>query len=137
MKKTIMRSLLTLLLLCTVMLPSFSVQAVPVETSMIDPRLTGIANMGAVINISDKGWATCAGNVTPKTGYSVDLKVELQQDGSTIKSWTGSGSRFFEVHNRYLVSSGHDYEVKVTATISDSRDHVVATEVLYSGVWTY
>lgn len=87
--------------------------------------------------ISSTGKASCYGYVEPYSGYSVNLTVELQRDGDTIKTWTGSGSSDFAIDKIYYVTPNHDYQVVVTANIRNSNGVLVGTPSVKSTVQSY
>lgn len=75
--------------------------------------------------------------VSSRSGYSVDLKMKLQRDGRTIKTWTDSGSKGFDILKTYYVTPGHDYQVVVTATVYNSSGKIVETPSAYSNEVSY
>ncbi len=83
----------------------------------IEPRYVAITSLSSTLNISSAGAAECTGNVEMWDGYTADLKVELKRDGTTIKTWTDSGSGEVSAGGTYYVTSGHDYIVVTTATV--------------------
>lgn len=91
----------------------------------VEPRYTGISKLSTNLSISSSGAATCKGTVTVYSGYTADVKVELKQDGSTIKTWTDSGSGTIRISEIHYVESGHKYIVKTSATVYDSNGKVV------------
>lgn len=97
------------------------------QENQIEPRYVGIDSIYSALDISSSGKATCTGRVVVKSGYTADVTVELQQDGSTIKTWTDSGAGFIRISKTHYVSSGHGYTVKTSATIYDSNEKIVAT----------
>ena len=58
--------------------------------------------------------------------------MKLQRDGRTIKTWTDSGSKGFDILKTYYVTPGHDYQVVVTATVYNSSGKIVETPSAYS-----
>ena len=114
MKRSIRTAAALLLLLGTLTATLTAAQAV-------EPRFTGISMLTSTLNISTTGKASCSGTVTLKSGYTADLTVELQKDGSTIKTWTDSGSGILSAGGDYYVPTGHDYVVVTTATVYDKN----------------
>ncbi len=123
MKKIIRMFLATFLLLGILMTGVANAR----EATTISPRLIGITNITSKLTISDAGCARCSGLVSVRDGYTVDLTVELKQDGTTIKTWTGSGSGTFDAGGIYYVASGHTYVVTATATVYNSSGKIVET----------
>lgn len=118
MKKHI-RTAISLVLLLGVMLATFA------SAQAVEPRYTGISQLITSLTISSKGAALCKGEVTVNAGYTADLTVELKQDGTTIKTWTKTGSGTLRISETHYVMSGHDYIVTATATVYDSNNRVI------------
>lgn len=118
MKKHTRSAIVLLLLLGALMTSLAAAQAV-------EPRYAGVIRIYSTLNISKSGAASCSGEVRLRNGYTTDLKVELKKDGSTIKTWTSSGSGTVSAGGTYYVMSGHDYIVTTTATVYDSNNKVV------------
>lgn len=132
MKKTI-RSTLSLLLLMGILGNCF----LTARAEGISPRFTGISIISSTLNISSAGGAKCNGTATTRSGYTVDLKVELKRDGSTIKTWTSSGSGTVSAGGTYYVTSGHEYVVTTTATVYNSSGKIVETPSQDSATKSY
>lgn len=122
-----------MVLLLIFALSTFGVQVAAKEPE-ITPRYTGISLLAASLDISSSGCASCYGYVNTNSGYTAVLTVELQQDGDTIKTWSASGTRDFEILKDYWVASGHDYQVIVTATVRNSSGLIVGTPSIDSQV---
>ena len=116
MKRTLGKSVSVILVLAC-MLSAFCIGARAVE---VEPCYTGIMSLSATLDISSGGQASCYGYVSSRSGYSVDLKMKLQRDGRTIKTWTDSGSKGFDILKTYYVTPGHDYQVVVTCLLYTS-----------------
>ena len=91
----------------------------------VEPRYTGTGGVTATLNISSSGGASCFGTAKLYSGYTADLTVELKKDGSTIKTWTDSGSGSLSAGGTYYVPTGHTYAVVTTVTVFDSNSKVV------------
>lgn len=111
--------------------------AIFVTIRAVEPRYTGIFNISPTLNISTSGAASCYGAVMVRSGYTADLTVELKQDGTTIKTWTDSGSGSIRVQGTYYVISGHDYVVTTTAIVYDSNNRVIETSSADSAERSY
>lgn len=120
MKKHI-RSAISLILLLAVMMATFA------TAYAVEPRYTGIARLDSSLTIANNGAASCSGSATTYSGYTATVKVELKQDGTTIKTWTNSGSGTVRAGGTYYVESGHTYTVTTTATVYDSNSQVIGT----------
>lgn len=99
--------------------------AKPPETA--EPMYTGISSLVCEISISQNGCASCYGRAINYTGYSTTLRMDLRRDGTTIKSWTTSGSGLVSLDKDYYVVSGHSYRVVVVATVKNSSGTTVGT----------
>lgn len=120
MKKHI-RTAISLILLLGVMMATLA------TAYAVEARYTGISRLDATLTISSKGAASCQGTVAVRSGYKADIKVELKQDGSTIQTWTSSGTGTVRAGGTYYVESGHNYIVTTTATVYDSNNKVIET----------
>lgn len=123
MKKKVRSTILAILAL-GMLLSSISI----VQASTIEPRYTGLINLKGSLTISAQGKATCDGTVYLESGYTVDLKVELTRDGTTIKTWLNSGSGTVSAGGIYYVTPGHTYVVTATATVYNANGRVVETQ---------
>ncbi len=95
------------------------------QASDVMPLYTGIASVTSRLTISDAGGASCSGKVMLWDDYTADVTVELKRDGTTIKTWTSSGSGMVSAGGTYYVASGHEYVVTTTATVYDSNGKIV------------
>lgn len=129
------RSVVSLFLI----LGAFMASAAMAQASEIQPRYTGISQLSTGLRITSAGAAICDGSVDLRSGYTVDLTVELKQDGTTIKTWTASGvgSDVVSAGGTYYVASGHKYVVTTTAVVYDKNGNVVESPSENSARWTY
>lgn len=123
MKKKSKRSITSLLLLVALLMANL----VPAQAVQIEPRYTGITGLSTVLTISASGGAKCGGEVIALSGYTADLTVELKQDGTTIKTWTASGTGVVSAGSTYYVKSGHDYVVTTSVEVYTSSNTLVCT----------
>ena len=123
---------LPLALVCLVM-----TMCIGASATEISPRYVGIYQLHANLNISSSGRANCYGYVAIQDDYSVDLTVELQRDGRTIKSWSDSGSDTISISEPYYVTPDHDYQVVVSADVYNSQGRLVDTPIEGSKVISY
>lgn len=131
--KNNVRRLLSVVLLLLFALTTVRVEAVAKETE-ITPRYNGVSSLAASLDISKSGCASCYGYVKTLDGYTATLTVDLQQDGDSIKSWTASGTKAFDILKEYWVATGFDYQVVVTATVKNSSGRIVDTPSIESQV---
>ena len=111
------RLLCTVLVLCCLM-SSVCVASADQELG-IEPRFVGISRLVAGLDINSSGRASCTGASSSVSGYSVTVIVELQKDGTTIKSWEESGTTVV-ISEDYYVTQNHDYQVITTAKVKTS-----------------
>lgn len=130
MKKHI-RSAISLVLLLGVLVASLA------TAQAVEPRYTGVSQITSSLTISTNGLASCSGEAKLYSGYTASVKLELKQDGTTIKTWTNSGSGIVRVNGTHYVESGHNYTVKTTATVYDSNGQVVDEPYKTSPQWSY
>lgn len=136
MKKTITRFFC--LVLCLMFTVSVTI-ANATENSEIMPRLTGIDSQAVSLSISEYGRASCWCAIFVSTGYSVDVTMDLEQDGIVIKTWTASGSSGarVELSKPYYVVEGHDYQVVVTTRVKTLEGSYLLSYTLESYVESY
>lgn len=138
MKKVFTRICAIILALCCFATTSaFAVSSTLGDT--IQLRYTGIDSISPYLTISSKGYATCSVSVQPSSGYSVDVTLELQQDGTSIKSWSGSAAypKKLSVGDSLFVVKGHSYQVVANATIKNSSGRVVSSPTSSSKIVSY
>lgn len=83
------------------------------------------------------GAAQCWGEVRSRSGYTSTLTVSLQQDGTTIKSWSVYGGGLRTVDESYTVEKGHSYQVIASVVVKDSKGTVVDRTSEESRVQSY
>lgn len=132
MKKRVRIAISLVLLLGTLMANLAIAQA-----GEIQPRLAGVSTLSSALEISSKGAATCKGKVILQSGYTAEVEVELQRDGTTIKTWADSGSGTLSVGGVYYVVSGHDYVVSTFAMVYDKDGRLVSSGSKDSVEWSY
>lgn len=113
MRKKVVSSLLAMAMLVSVL----SATLASAHAIQIEPRYTGISSLSSTLTISSSGAAKCNGSVEVYGGYTVNLTVELKQDGDSIKTWTSSGSGTVSAGGTYYVMSGHNYVVTTTVDV--------------------
>lgn len=91
----------------------------------VEPRYIGLTRLSSSLTISTTGQAVCTGRAYVRNGYTADVKVELKEDGTTIMTWTNSGSNTVSAGGTYGVQSGHNYMVTTTATVYGSNGKVI------------
>lgn len=134
MKKLSMKALC--LILCMVIMTMVTV--VSADDSLgIMPRFVGIDAQVANLTIDGNGRASCGCSVLVDTGYSVNVTMSLEQDGTPIKSWTGSSTSRVDMSKPYYVTAGHSYQVVVTTRVSTAGGSYLCSYTEYSPVKSY
>ena len=139
MKKKIAK--LGVILLAVIMLLSTTpVSAANPEISPL--RYDNVSRMLVSLVISDKGLASCDGQINLRGGASVDMSLTLQKsknqaNWSDEKTWTASGSYVVTIDKDYFVVSGYYYRVKLSGTVYDSSGAYVESPLAYSSVKYY
>lgn len=127
------------LFLCVILV--FGVMAPAVlateDNVAVQPRYFRIGTYSVKLDINSSGKSTCYCKVKSNTSTdSVELTMELQrlkgEDWSTIKTWTGSGTWFATLDKTWYVTSGYEYQLKITAEVYDSTGSLRETQVEYS-----
>ena len=119
MKKSL-RQMLSLFFALSLIL-AMTTTAFAAQPSVVKPTYIGISNLSAHLKVSSVGLASCGATLYNDGDYTVDVTIALQQDGTTIKSWsftTRTGANSFQ--KDYYVASGHDYQVIATANVKTS-----------------
>ncbi len=108
----------------------------------ISLRYEEIVQFNIMLNISTTGKASCYADVYTAREFSCTLTVELQKrvgsSWETKKTWTSTddGFGFTYVDEPWYVTRG-DYQLKVTAEITDASGVVVERPVEYSTIKKY
>lgn len=132
MRKQIKRTLALLLVLGS-LLPMVLASAQAAQ-----PRYIGTSAIATDLDIRTVGgtigYAECIGYAELYSGYHATLVLELQQAGTTIKSWSGeiSAGSAMELCKYWNVPGGYVYCVKVTVYTYNSNNVLVETNTLYS-----
>ena len=139
MKKKITK-LGAMLLTIVMLLSVVSVSAVNPEISLL--RYDNVSRMLVSLTISDKGLASCDGQIVLRGGASGDVSLILQKskdqtNWSEEKTWTSNGSYAVSIDKDYFVVSGYYYRVKLSGTVYDSSGAYVESPVTYSSVKYY
>lgn len=116
MRKNIFRSLFAMVMVVSILSASYAT-ALAASPTQIEPRYTGIFGLTSGLKISSNGAASCSGTAVVQSGYTADLTVELKRDGTTIRTWTDSGSGALSAGGTYFVTPGHDYVVTTTVDV--------------------
>ena len=100
-----MKRVLKMVALLLVVILTFSTTAEASEKSVeIDLKLK-ISN----------NTATCKAEVS-NSGYMIYVTLYLYRDGSTIMSWTRSGTSLVDIDETYAVTAGHTYYIYAYVT---------------------
>lgn len=101
------------------------ISASAAQPPVAEPMYVGISDLSASLSISSLGKASCGAATYNNGTYDVTLTIALKQDGSTIKSWNvATEDGFNSIEKTYYVTSGHSYQVVVTATITASGSYI-------------
>lgn len=93
--------------------------------------------------ISPTGSASCYSLVGTKlSSYNIALNMQLQRSSngrtwSTVHEWSTSGTQTSHLDKTYYVSSGYDYRIHVTTTVTNSSGRVVETATRDSSIVSY
>jgi hypothetical protein len=146
MRRYYMKKIL-ILTVCIAMLLNFSAVSAAASQSNdtqvpISPRYVEISMLYISFAITTSGRADCYADVHTAKEFSCTLTVELQKrvgsSWETKKTWTSTddGFGFTYVDEPWYVTRG-DYQLKVTAEITDASGVVVERPVEYSTIKTY
>lgn len=92
-------------------------------------------------NIDSNGTATCYSNATIRTGYTVQVVMQLQQKGTgmwkTVQSWNGTDDSFVVLDETHQVEKGYNYRLMVVYIAYDSDGNKVESFYDTSSVVEY
>lgn len=103
----------------------------------VQPRYIGVSSVRANLDISSSGRASVGGTIRTYSGYTVTVSVSLMQDGTSIKSWSKSGSGILTISQNYYVMSGHDYYTSLYISVYNSNNQLVDTITTSSNTVSY
>lgn len=122
MKKT--RSSLLSLLLAIILIAS----VVPVQAASSDIapyRYDYVSSCAASLNITNRGLATCYGDISLRRGVNAEMTVTLykstdKRNWDYVTSWEVSGSSMLVLEKNYYVMSGYYYKAELSADVYNS-----------------
>lgn len=123
MKKT--RSSLLSLLLAIILIAS----VVPVQAASSDIapyRYDYVSSCAASLNITNRGLATCYGDISLRRGVNAEMTVTLykstdKRNWDYVTSWEVSGSSMLVLEKNYYVMSGYYYKAELSADVYNSN----------------
>lgn len=103
-------------------------------------RYSTISYLNAKLSINSSGYASCSGTCNIEYGYTAEVTLELQQKSGTtwktIMDWSDSGENI-RMNKGQFISKGHDYRVKISANVYDSKGNLVEDGTSYSTVESF
>ena len=122
MKKT--RSRLLALLLAVILIAS----VVPVQAASSDIapyRYDYVSSCAASLNITNRGLATCYGDISLRRDVNAEMTVTLYKSADKrnwdyVTSWDTSGSSILMIEKNYYVMSGYYYKAELSADVYNS-----------------
>lgn len=132
--KKVITLLLSIVLVFGVMAPAALAVS---DDGSVQPRYFRIDTYTVDFDIDNSGKSSCYCKVMSGTSTdTVDLTMELQRyedgDWETKKTWTGSGTCIASLNKNWYVTSGYDYQLRITAKVYDSTGRLRETQVEYS-----
>lgn len=139
MKRTILKC--TAILLGFVCMVSGTFPAMAAMKDPIQPMYTGISYFQPNISINSSGKVTCTDTVRIKSGYSAKITWELQalknNQWTTEKTWSDSGSGTRSLGRSQYVASGYNYRLTTTVKAYNSSNVLVDDEWKASTIVSY
>ena len=112
--------------------------ATDINSGIVTPRYTDIHDWHNDLSVSSSGVLSIEASTSVYAPNTAGVKVELQRNGSTFKTWTDRGGISASVSETYSVASGSNtYRLRVTYTAYNSSGTAVETLVSYSDEVTY
>ena len=114
----------------------FAAMTVSASAETISPRYTAIASFSSALTISKDvigNKTSCSTKVTTdNSNYKIELTMELQKDGTTIKTWTETDNWVNSMSKTYYVSGGSEYVLFSTAKVYNASGKLLETATMYS-----
>lgn len=136
MKKTKVKKVIAVIMamvMCLGMTNTF-VSAATADDSVISPQNVAIISTSNELTLNSNGKLECYGKTATQYGYTAGIIVELQRNGTTIKTWTDNGGMTALVDETYTYTSGYTYQLKLTHKAYNSAGTLVESFVKYSNV---
>lgn len=133
--KRMLSKMLCVLSLCAMLFSMVTVVGAAEKVEVM-PRFVGIDSQAVQLQINENGRAQCWCLVYADTGYSVEVTMELERDGTVIKTWTGSGSTV-ELLKYYYVTKNHDYQLIITSRVKTLEGSYLLSYTLESHIESY
>ena len=144
--KQIISIMLAAMLCSAVTMTTYAEEAnVPEETTVsndnsdeISPYFLAISSCSRLLRLeSSLGKMLCSGDTAVYSGYTAEVIVELQKDGTTIKTWKDKPQSTFATVDEYYYVEHGTYQLKVTHRAYTSSGSVADTFIAYSDKVTY
>lgn len=135
MKKTKAKKVISVIMamvMCLGMANTFAFAAAA-DDSIVSPANVAIISTSNLLELDSSGNLECYGKTATQYGYTASVVVELQRNGTTIKTWTDKGGTTAIVDDTYTYTSGNTYQLKVTHK-AYSGTTLVESFVKYSNV---
>ena len=107
------------------------------DTGTVMPFNIVITKTDSNLTLGPAGKLTCYGKTTVQYGYTAEVIVELQQDGTTIQTWNASSAPTSTVEKTYYAARGHSYQLKLTHKAYDKNGNLIESIPKYSNVVRY
>ena len=106
-------------------------------TGVIMPRFVGITSYDSELKLNSSNVLCCYAQTTVRTPYVASVKVELKENGSTVKTWSAKEKLGATVDETYKPTKGSSYILRVTYATYDSSDNLIESVVGYSNEVIY
>lgn len=130
----IVRSSIALLIVLSLFMtanPVFAVETDPIEPPVIPEEYVHLKNILIGLSISSNGLASLSSHANVSSGSSdtvyITMKLQRYSNGSwtTVKTWSGSGTRACDVMGDWYVYHGYSYRNYTTVTVYTSSGSFV------------
>ncbi len=108
-----------------------------VTDSIITPRYTELFEYYCELSVSSSGVLTCFAKTKVYSPSIAGVKVELQQNGSTITGWSSKGGTIANVDKTYSATKGNTYRLRTTYYAYDKSGNELEKIVGYSNEVSY
>ena len=108
------------------------------NSGRISPYFLAISNCSRLLRLeSSYGKMFCSADTAVYDGYKAEVVVELQKNGTTIKTWRDKPQSTFATVDEYYYVEHGTYQLKVTHRAYTSSGSIADSFVAYSVEVTY
>ena len=105
-------------------------------------RYDYVSSCAASLNITNRGLATCYGDISLRRGVNAEMTVTLykttdKRNWDYVTSWEVSGSSMLVLEKNYYVMSGYYYKAELSADVYNSSGNFLENVTSTSSIKYY